>query len=859
MFKNSLIGLWLVSVCVIANAAEPIGGKLAAQINFDIPAQPLGVSLKQLADEAGIQILFEERIVKDVQAPALKARRSVSQALDFLLNNTGLEYTSKGSTVAVRKKGQPNTSTLEGSQGNISPGFNPTLRIQQSAEGRDAVPDDAAKLSEIIVTAQKRDERLQDVPVPVTAVSADALIAQNQLRLQDYYTLIPGLTVSPEASSPFQLISIRGITTGVATNPTVGITVDDVPYGSSTNLGGGPAVPDFDPADLTQVEVLRGPQGTLYGASSMGGLLKFVTVDPSTDGVTGRVEAGTSRVNNGSDLGYNARGSVNLPLGDTLAVRASGFTRRDPGYINNVQTGQRGVNEAEVSGGRLSALWKPSDAVSVKLSALYQNTKGNGNSDVDVPTAGYPQTTGLGDLQQSYLRGTGGYDRKFQAYSAILTAKVGIADLTSVTGYNINSFSDSFDITYLLGPYTQYGVPGTGFNGFGVAGTPALIKNTTDKLTQEVRLSVPIGERFDWLLGAFYTHEDSSYVESILAANPATGTVVASWGSFNNPTTYAEYAAFTDLTFHVTDRFDVQVGGRESEIRQTSSETDTGTYAPVFEGFPSPHVFPEADSKANAFTYLVTPRFRVSSDLMLYARLASGYRAGGANFNPGGMVPTQFNPDKTQNYEIGVKGDWLNHTLLVDASLYYIDWKDIQLSLTNPQTFAGYNANAGQAKSQGIELSAESRPLTGLTIAAWVVLSDAVLTESFPAASPAVGRSGDRLPYGSRFSANLSVQKDFPLGPLLTGFAAGSVSYVGVREGEFPSVYSTPPERQDFPAYAKTDLRAGAKYQSWTVNFFVNNVADKRGLLSGGINSSPPFAFNYIQPRTAGFSVSKAF
>jgi outer membrane receptor protein involved in Fe transport len=167
----------------------------------------------------------------------------------------------------------------------------------------------------------------------------------------------------PEASSSFQQLSIRGIMSGLYTNPTVGITVDDVPYGSSTFLGGGggTVMPDIDPADLARIEVLRGPQGTLYGASSMGGLLKFVTVDPSTDGVSGRIEGGINSVYNGAELGYGARGSVNVPLGDVLAVRVSAFSRQDPGYVDNVQSGQRGVNKTDVDGGRLSALWRPSD------------------------------------------------------------------------------------------------------------------------------------------------------------------------------------------------------------------------------------------------------------------------------------------------------------------------------------------------------------------------------------------------------------------------------------------------------------------------------------------------------------------
>jgi len=616
--------------------------------------------------------------------------------------------------------------------------------------------------------------------------------------------------------------------------------VDDTPYGSSTFLGGAAIVPDIDPGDLARVEVLRGPQGTFYGASSMGGLLKFVTVDPSTAGVSGRVQGGLSSVYNGNELGYNVRASVNVPLSDTFAICASGFTRRDPGYVDNPVLRIDGVNRAKADGGRLSALWRPSDVMSLKLTALLQEIKGDGSSDV---------RPALGDLQQSNLRGTGEYDRKAQAYTATLSAKLGRMDLTAVSGYSVNAYSDSFDITHILAGLTQ------AF--FGVPGTPLTDDNKTKKFTQEVRLTVPIGQRVAWLFGAFYTDEDTQSTQSILAADPATGVEVGSGIHSTFPTTYREYAAFTDLTLNFTDRFDVQVGGRESEIRQTYTQTYTGIYTPIFNGgAPSPFVIPKVSTKANAFTYLLTPRFKLSSSLMVYARLASGYRAGGPNAAIG--VPPQYDPDKTQNYELGVKGDVRDHSLSLDASVYYIDWKDIQLTLLNPQTFQSYNANASRAKSQGVEFSIESSPLRGLTLAAWAVWDDAELTEALPPAAVLAGTygvPGDRLPYSSRFSGNFSVDQEFALSNSVTGFAGGMVSYVGDRKGVFLGT----PQRQSFPAYAKTDLRAGLRHDSWTVKLFVANVTDKRGVLYGGLGAQPPYGFTYIQPRTVGLNLEKTF
>jgi iron complex outermembrane receptor protein len=839
-----------------------------AKAAFDLPAQPLADSLRAVGSQTNINLLFDPPLVAGRKAPALKAEVTADEALTRLLVGTGIKHEFLNETTIVLAKADAVGSKSSGAGASSSatsaePGkavpkegqkSADSFRVAQADQGThsqsspvrgDVLPSQQSStsaISEIIVTAQKRDQRLQDVPVPMSVISADALVNSNQPRLQDYYTSIPGLTVTPNVGSE-QILSIRGITTGAGTNPTVGITVDDVPYGSSTDLGGGQVVPDFDPGDLARVEVLRGPQGTLYGASSMGGLIKFMTVDPSAEGLTGRVQAGTSSVHNGAELGYNFRGSINIPIGDTFAIRASALTRQDPGYIDNPVLHINGINEEHVNGGRLSALWRPSDAVSLNLSALYQDTKGDGSNDIDVQA-------GLGDLQQNYLRGVGGYDRKVQAYSATLKVRIGDVDLTSVSGYNVNSFSDSVDDTYHLSALT--------LKEFGVTGAPITEDNKTDKFTEEVRLSGVVWRNVDWLLGGFYTHESSQFVQNILAENPPTGAIVGTWGSIGFPTTYSEYAAFTDLTFHITDRLNVQIGGRESFITQTSMESNIGqAYDTFFLGAPSPVIYPEQETKANAFTYLVTPQYKVSSNLMVYARLASGYRAGGPNAAPG--VPRQYDPDKTQNYEVGAKGDIFNHALSVDASLYYIDWKHVQVELLDPTNFQYYNGNGGGAKSQGVELSADVRPLTGLTISAWGAWNQAELTDAFPLATRSVyGADGDRLPYSSRFSGDLSLQQEFSLGKDVKGFVKGSVSYTGNRLGPFVSVYG-PPQRQTLPAYAKTDLLAGIRHDSWTANVFVNNVADRRGVLAGGLGNTLPFAFTYIQPRTAGLSIAKEF
>jgi iron complex outermembrane recepter protein len=772
-----------------------------------------------------------------------------------LLRDTGLTYRFVNSRmVAIRGAGeitgnQPDSvgsetsspaATLNDAKGGQKRSFWERFRLAQADEGQagqsSAVATSpgssaGAKLEEIVVTAQKREESLQSVPVPVSVINAQRLTDTGLTRLQDYFTSIPAVNLRPGIQS-IQVVSIRGITTGVG-NPVTGFVVDDAPFGSSTAIGGGTTAPDIDPADLERIEVLRGPQGTLYGASSMGGLIKFVTRDPSFEAPSGRLQVGVNGVKDSTDIGRSLRGSLNVPLTDTLAVRASAFTRHDAGYVDNVQTGESDVNDIDAHGGRLSLLWQPSDAGSLRLNALAQRIESDGSPSID---------TSLGGQRQSRLAGTGWYDRNVQAYSAVATVHLGRADVVSITGYNVFTYEDSLDVAFI----------GSLVNGartnFGVGGAALLTGSETRKFTQELRLSAPLGQKFELLLGAFYADEDSLFTDRRIAVDPATGAMAGQLALFRWPTTYEEKALFADLTFRATDRLDIQFGARQSAISPSFTEISTNVAGGVT-------VVPESVADADPFTYLVTPRFRLTPEVMLYARFASGFRSGSANINPGGVVPAKYAPDKTQNYEIGAKGDFFAGRLTLDASLYRIDWKDIQIGLLSPASLV-YTANAGSARSQGVELSWAARALSALRVTGWVAWNDAELSEDFPTTSTAVGRSGDRLPYSARFSGNLAIEQGFPAWSGVDGFAAASVSYLGERTGRFRPVA----QRYIFPAFTQLDLRAGVRSDAWTATVFVNNVTDERGQLYGGLGENVPLgAFTFIQPRTFGLSLGRSF
>jgi iron complex outermembrane recepter protein len=836
-------------LCIVATSAA----EARKVYDIDLRAQSVADALNGLSEQTGVPVVFPYALAKDRTANPVVGRYTLLEALDALLKDTGLSgglsergvltifpssSPKPGETIVKRDDDHNNTNDKKHGRPMGIAAFFASMAAAFSAsaqEAADTANGDQTKLESVVITAEKREERLQDVPVPVSVIKADDLVLNNQSRIRDYYQTVPGLTAQADILAG-QYMAIRGITTGGG-NPTVAMTIDDAPFSSSTNPTQSGFEPDIDPGDLERVEVLRGPQGTLYGANSMGGLIRFVTKDPSTDAFSGRIETGTSNVYNGAEPGYNVRGSVNIPITDTFAIRANAFTRQDPGYIDNPVLHIKGINESQAEGGRVSALWRISDDVSLKLAALSQENRTNGASDVDI-------APGLGPLQQNYIPGMGGDTKSIRDFSAVLNAKMGDVQLTSVTGYWREKTHETLDFSYVFGSAMQqlYGVSGAAYN----AVAPS------SKLSQELRLSGSIWRDLDWLVGAFYTHEHAVPVQTIGGENPVTGQIVGpDYFNYINPDdTYTEYAGFASLTYHFTDRFDVQVGGRGSHLESDYTQLEGGP----FYGQTGSTLIPVPDQRTtnNVFTYLVTPQLTLSHHFMVYGRLASGFRPGAANAGVPG-IPNESNPDKTQNYELGLKAEFFERRLSLDTSVYYINWQDIQVGLNSPDGI-GYNANAAGAKSEGVEFSVESAPAEGLTVAAWIAYDNAVLTKALPISSGATGNVGDRLPISPRISGHVSLNEDFPVWQSVTGFLRAEASYVGYREGIFTDGPRTP-----FPAYTKTDVRAGFRTDSWTFNLYANNVADVRGLIGGGVAYDPPNAFVYITPRTIGVNVVKTF
>jgi outer membrane receptor protein involved in Fe transport len=708
-------------------------------------------------------------------------------------------------------------------------------------------PSGAAPLDEIVVTAQKRSERLLDVPEAVTVLNTENLLANHQLSLDDYFRAVPGLTLYDNGNG-FKELVIRGITTGNSDTPTVGVYIDDTPIGSSTALARGDVmVPDLDPSDLQRVEVLKGPQGTLYGSSNMGGLLKYVTVAPDSTTFSGRIGVDGETVDQGGS-GYAVRAAVNIPLvQDLLALRFSGSTRHDPGYIENIVDGRHNFNDVNVDNGRFALKWTPDADLSVTLNALFQerHAYGLGREDYNLITDQPIE----GDLKLAQAPGTNHDKEELQVYNVTIDDNFGWAKFTSSTSFAKSSYVGGQDLSSLFGPILA---PVFDIPNFGVGLGQSF---STDKFSQEFRLAGNFGSNVDWLGGVFYTHESSNFYQILNSVFSDTGQTIPNIPlllSTIGTSTYQEYAVFGDVTYHFTPKFDVQGGVRVSYNNQSSYFVNNGI--DIFGGA-SVGI---GTSNQAVPTFLVTPEYKLSDDLMVYARIASGYRAGGPNYTVPGRE-TEYHSDTTVNYEVGFKQDLLDHRAHIEAAAFYIDWHDVQLLGVN-QLDEEFFSNAGSATSEGLEFSGQYNIVRGLSLGANFTYADAHLTSDAPAGIYAP--SGSRLPYSPRWSGQVSAAYSFPLVLQWNGRLGADYSYVSSRYGDFLSS-PPPPDRPLLPAYGVGNVHAGIDDGKYSADLWVHNVGNGRGLLaanSGQLSQQlDTWVATIVQPLTVGISLAAKF
>lgn len=696
---------------------------------------------------------------------------------------------------------------------------------------------------DIVVTAQKRTQNVQDVPISISVISGEDLLDQGAASLVDYASYTPGMQVTNSGTPGQATITLRGIAP-LNSAQTVGIYLDDGPVGSSSIYNrAGNFVLDLLPYDIERVEVLRGPQGTLYGASSIGGLLKYVTVQPSTTDFSVRAGIEGFTIKNAGGLGWGAQTMVNAPIvQDKLGISASFSWRSSPGWVDSVNNASlKDQNDYEQRGGRVALLWTPTPELSVKLSGIWQSIDSDGNASYAADLSG--ARVGNGHSNNNFLAEPYTFDLDY--YAATIDYDFGGATLTSATTYSKTRSLQVQDASQIFGslfPLLTGGAIPAGLS-------PFSIDLGLKKWTQEVRLSSASGGRFEWMIGGFFTDEKSSNYQ-IARSFDMSGNPIAPLDPLaiaQLPAAYKEYAAFGNGTFRFTDQLQLTAG-----VRWARNEQD---FRQISEGVIVPTSNTPGSSAENVVTYSVSPQFRFSDDGMIYARVASGYRPGGPNVVLPGVPPT-VDADRITNYEIGLKTDIADRLLSLDVALFYMDWKDIQVV----RSFGGINgqANGGKAVSKGVEGTLILRPTAGLSLTATGAYTDVTLSEDVPEID---GLDGDRLPAVPKFSGALRADYQFDLGNAAKGSLGAGVRHTG---GRLSRVSSDPLALRAKP-YTSVDLNASVTFgEHWTVRAYARNLLDnqgdlRRGLATDGLNRPTYVAISPLQPRTIGLALDLAF
>lgn len=700
-----------------------------------------------------------------------------------------------------------------------------------------------ATLEEVIVTAQKRSENVQDVPSAISVLPQEQLNRLSLQQLSDYVGYVPGFTLIDAGYPGRTQLTLRGISTGASDNATVGIHIDDAPVGSSSSAarGGGLAV-DLLPYDVERIEVLRGPQGTLYGASSMGGLLKYVTRKPDLQSAHLQTGAEITTTHGSDDIGWLARAAGSVPLiTDKLAMRASIYRKDLAGIIDNAATERDDEDNGTQEGARVAFLWQATDALTIELSALAQDTAGEGGGRTVIVNRDTRQPR-FGDLTSSAVLPQHS-DFELRFYNGTANLDLGWSSLEIISSYSTTDVDTAADASLVFGPFFGPGVL-----------TDLHNLNHVEKFTQEIRLSSASQGAFEWMLGGFYTDEDTRAAQfgSVMTANGMPLAPVNPLIYAVRPASYRDLSAFANLTYRFTDRFDVTGGLRYSSNEQHFT-TDAGGFlvnAPF--GIPPGVIATDVGrSSEDVLTYMVSPRFRPTQDTMLYARVASGYRPGGPNPALEG-VPPSFDPDRLVNYELGAKADFFQRRASVDLAVFYIDWEDIQLQL-NTATNLVFRANGGNAVSKGVELSSTVIPFEGLRIGGNLAYTDARVQEDVPALQ---ARDGDRVPTVPQWTGSLTSSYSFALAADASAELGLGYRYVGSTEYPFASN----PTSYALDAYSLVDAYASASFRRFDLRLFVKNLLDERAytsVLGGG--GPGAVQLTVVQPRTIGFSIDAKF
>jgi iron complex outermembrane recepter protein len=721
-----------------------------------------------------------------------------------------------------------------------------------AVSGMSADESNGSELPDIVVTARKTTERLQDTPMSVAVITADAIERTGATTLQDLGRETPGLTVVSAAPGQ-NTMTLRGL----SGSNTVGFYLDDTPLSIGIGNAVQPANYDMDPAlfDLDRVEVLRGPQGSLYGASSFGGTVRYITIQPNLteEHIAAKV---TASYTDGGGPNEEVDALINQPLiPGYLALRAMVFDRNNSGYIDQYPTDpynylavlqgpvDRRVNTEQTFGGRVAIEAKPTDEFSATLVAYYQHMDLGAPFTFDAPPGSFA------DPIQSRLVREPSTDR-MELYTLTLQDDLHPVHLTSSTSYMdryvFDAEDDSKDLYFFFPQGAVY--PSTLYAEAG-----------NHNFVEEVRASADAGP-VHGTIGLFYAHAVAfgtlnwptpPQYEAAFASEP----VYYNWNDFVD----VQKAAFAELNIDLAPGLQATLGDRIYQQSQRYTVYITGIFNGGVETPTSSYT-----SEARGTTPKYGLSYHVTPDILTYTTVAKGYREGGPLYPfPSTCAsdlaalgqstpPTAYKPDAIWNYELGAKTEWLEHRLTINGALYYIDWTNIQQNIALPTCGFNFTGNFGTASSKGSEFEMNYDPTRALKLTISFSYNEAKLTSTVRGAA---GQAGQTLEYAPHWMGATSAE-------YTRAIAADTFAYL---RGDFNSTshqdtsYNSQSIYYNSAGYSLLNLRLGVRRLAWTSGLFVTNALDKRAEtelpLSNGVDLPTQRRIALNRPRTIGLDI----
>jgi iron complex outermembrane recepter protein len=750
-----------------------------------------------------------------------------------------------------------------------------------AAETSPSTSDAKDTLAEIVVTAEKRESTVQKTPLSITAISGSDLQSRGLSSAQDVVQAVPGIAVTSAGPGQAQY-EIRGLSASGGESPTIGFYLGETPITPPATATTGKSAIDPDLYDLARVEVLRGPQGTLYGAGSMGGTVKLIPNAPDPSGFYGSAQTTVSGTQGGG-LNYGEKAMLNLPLAaDTMALRIVGEYGYTSGWIDRlvvpnfplatnggltrgdvlaapVAAAHRGVNDERLTGARVSLLIKPSDALTITPGIFYQRIGQGGENayDSDPGTLAHYQPFDIAEP----------YSDRFTVYSLPATYLFANFSLTSATSYWTRTSTQTQDGSEAT--QNALGVPTFDVAAGGIGPVAAHEADTTHQFTQEIRLASSGEGRLQWILGGFY----SNYYFSIdTGATDVPGLLTAAGGAFGtvnlfhvfSPLRIKEEAGFVHGSYQFDHGLKIEAGARYYAYQSTVSSVANG-----FAYGGNTQVVNTASASADGVNPMVNLSWTPDGGPLLYATAAKGFREGAGNFpipttGTVGSVclanlqaigrssaPTSYDPDSVWSYEIGEKGRFFDGRVILNADAFYIAWDHVQ-QLVALGCGLSFTANGPNASVKGGEAELEAKLARGLTLTQSVGFADATFSEAYPAAAIVAGQP---LLDAPRWTVSTALRYEHPW---------RAYNFVAQAQNSYQSPsYDLSYQINRLSGRDLTNLRIGLEADKWSLYTFANNVFNRHYALEDlNLLTFTGPDYNRVatnQPRTAGLELEVKF